>query len=150
MAIDPIDPAARAELNRRMEERREELGLRWREVAEIAGGITVEGIRGVRVGPTKIPAVPRRKLERALQWPSGEIDRILDSSAESSSGTRPEWSAAQRAKWRTMTPAEIVAEGKRIETQFGIEGRVAYLEAAHHERAKRTTSDTASSKDSAT
>lgn len=150
MAIDPIDPAARAELNRRMEERREELGLRWREVAEIAGGITVEGIRGVRVGPTKIPAVTRRKLERALQWPSGEIDRILDSATGASPDAKPQWSAEQRAKWRTMTAAEIVAEGKRVETKFGIEGRLAYLEAAHHERAKRTSVDTASSKDSAT
>lgn len=85
MAIDPIDPAARTELNRRMEERRAELGLRWREVAEIAGGITVEGIRGVRVGPSSIPPVTRRKLERALQWPPDEIDRILDSSASTPS-----------------------------------------------------------------
>jgi hypothetical protein len=138
MAIDPIDPAVRAELNRRMEERRTQLGLRWRQVAEIAGDITVEGIRGVRVGPTSIPPLTRRKLERALQWPEGEFDRILNAGASPPPASLAEWSPEQRARWRTMTAAEIVAEGKRIEQRFGIDGRLAYLEAAHYERGERS------------
>lgn len=142
-----IEPSARQELNGRLEQRRAELGLRWREVAD-AAGITTEGLRGVRTGPSNIPAFTRRGIERAMRWPANEIDRILDAATDASSNTGPQWSAEQRAKWRTMTAAEIVAEGKRIEAQFGTEARIQYLEAAHHERAAHTRANSASSKDS--
>lgn len=146
VASDQIDPAARATLDQRMEEARADLGLRWRDVAD-AAGITTEGLRGVRNGPSGIPAFTRRQIERALKWSHGEVDRILDAATTSPAAT-PQWSATQRAKWRTMTPAEIIAEGKSIEAKYGVEWRIAYLEAAHHERAKRTAEDSASSKDS--
>lgn len=79
VATDQIDPAARATLNQRMEEARADLGLRWRDVAE-AAGLTTEGLRGVRNGPSGVPAFTRRQIERALKWPTGEVDRILDDS----------------------------------------------------------------------
>ncbi|RSN26549.1 hypothetical protein DMC63_01555 [Streptomyces sp. WAC 05977] len=51
------------------------------------------------------------------------------------------WSAGQRAKWRSMTGAEIVAEGRRIRDSLGIDHQVMYLEGAHRERGARLTED---------
>lgn len=135
-----LDPAARAALERRMEERRADLGLRWKDVAD-AMGITVEGIRGIRKGPSGIPAFTRRALERALRWPTGEVDRILgdtEAPLPSEVPARKEWSAEQRARWKTMSGVEIVDEARRIGENearrsgeaAGRDARIEYLEAA--------------------
>ena len=104
-----IEPTARQELNRRMEERRAKLGLRWRDVAD-AANVTTEGLRGVRTGPSSIPAFTRRAIERALQWPDYEVDRILDDTAAAPADDEipPDYSAETRQRMITMTVKEAL------------------------------------------
>lgn len=69
-------PQSRARLAKLLDERRAELRLRWRDVAEQAG-ITVEGLRTLRIGTGRIRSTTKRGLEDALRWRPGSIDRIL-------------------------------------------------------------------------
>lgn len=66
----------RQRLARLMDERRSDLGLTWNEVADKAG-ITREGLRRMRTGTGHIRSLTKRGIERALQWTSGSVDRIL-------------------------------------------------------------------------
>jgi hypothetical protein len=71
------EETVRQRLARLMDERREELGLHWNEVAEDAG-ITKEGLRSVRFEVRQIRPKTKRGLERALDWDAGSFDRILE------------------------------------------------------------------------
>lgn len=141
-----LDPAARAELERRMEERRAHLGLRWSDVGD-AMNMTVEGIRGIRKGPSGIPAFTRRALERALKWPTGEVDRILgDEPPMPSQVPAPkEWSAEQRAQWRRMSIDEIIERGAEIGEAIGgsagVQARISYLRAALQEKEEQLSTE---------
>ncbi len=66
----------RARLARLMEERRAQLGMFWRDVAE-AAGLTTEGLRGVREGSKEIRPTTKAGIARALQWTYDSIDAIL-------------------------------------------------------------------------
>jgi transcriptional regulator with XRE-family HTH domain len=71
-----IDDAARRRLDEAMDQRRLELGLEWREVAERAG-ITYETLRAARRGKGNIPPRTRRAIERGLQWSPGSVAELL-------------------------------------------------------------------------
>ena len=72
-----IPPEARARLAEKMEERRLELRLTWREVAE-AGEISYEVVRNVRNGRgTGIAPLTKRGIDTALQWEAGSVDGVL-------------------------------------------------------------------------
>lgn len=122
MATDPIDPEARARLNQAMEERRADLGLKWREVAAAAGDISTEGLRNIRSGPSGIPPFRRRAVERALQWPRYEVDRILGDAE-----VPHEWSADQRAQMRAMSFDEAIAFGKNLKATENEQTAVTWL-----------------------
>ncbi|MFI6304338.1 hypothetical protein ACIBCH_20905 [Amycolatopsis thailandensis] len=146
---EPEDPhhSLMLALNRQ----RQDKIVKWVDVAR-ALKITPQHLSRIRKRESPISEDVAYAMDKFLEREPGTTWLTVQSMPAVSNSTRsisPEWSAAQRAKWRTMTPAEIVAEGKRVETKFGVEGRLAYLEAAHHERAKRTAADSASSKDSA-
>jgi hypothetical protein len=66
----------RERLAKLLDERRAELRMRWRDVAERAG-ITVEGLRNLRVGTGRIRSTTKRGLEDALGWRPGSVDEIL-------------------------------------------------------------------------
>lgn len=68
---------ARERLARLLDERREELGLEWNEVAQTAG-ITKEGLRVARFGPSVPRAKTKRGIERALRLRVGAFDDALD------------------------------------------------------------------------
>lgn len=70
------DKAARARLAKLMDERRDQLGLYWNEVAQLAD-ITKEGLRSVRFETRALRPATKRGIERALQWKVGTVDRIL-------------------------------------------------------------------------
>lgn len=74
-----IPPEARARLAEQMEERRLELRLTWREVAE-AGGISYEVIRNLRNGRgTGIAPLTARGIDKGLQWVEGHgVGNILN------------------------------------------------------------------------
>ena len=72
-----ISPEARERLASLMDDRRLELRLRWREVAE-AGGISYEALRDVRNGKGGIRRLTERAIEAGLQWAPGSIAQILD------------------------------------------------------------------------
>lgn len=59
-----------------MEERRIALGLSWREVAQRAD-VAYETVRAARAGDGGISPLTAGKLERALQWQAGSVERIL-------------------------------------------------------------------------
>lgn len=109
----PIDPKARAELAERMDDRRTELGLTWREVATLAK-MTYEGLRSVRNGSSGIPKLTRRKLEAALQWPTGEIDRILERATAGAASAIPiEFTPEELQQLRRWSLDEMIEEGRR-------------------------------------
>lgn len=66
----------RRRLARLMEDRRAQLGLFWRDVAETAG-LTTEGLRGMREGSKDIRPTTKAGVERALRWAYGSVDAIL-------------------------------------------------------------------------
>ena len=73
-----IPPEARARLAEKMEERRLELRLTWREVAE-AGGISYEVIRNLRNGRgTGIAALTEGGIETGLRWEPGSVQLALE------------------------------------------------------------------------
>lgn len=59
-----------------MENRRLDLKLTWREVAE-AAGITTETLRQVRYGTAQIQKLTQRRVEGALAWQPGSIATYL-------------------------------------------------------------------------
>jgi hypothetical protein len=59
-----------------MEERAQQLGLQWTEIA-VRTGLTEEGIRKIRDGRTERPnRATRALLEEALRWMPGSFDSI--------------------------------------------------------------------------
>ncbi|MGW6739685.1 hypothetical protein ACWGDX_02875 [Streptomyces sp. NPDC055025] len=59
-----------------MNARRLELGLAWKDVANVAG-ISYETLRGVRRGSTAGAELTLRRIERALKWAPGSIDAVV-------------------------------------------------------------------------
>lgn len=66
----------RERLARYMDERRQELGLTWDQVAA-KGSITTETLRQIRIGDRPIRPLTRRAIEVALDWQAGTIGRVL-------------------------------------------------------------------------
>jgi hypothetical protein len=60
-----------------MAQRREERGLRWKDVAEIAG-VTTETLRQIRGGGGTIRPLTRAGLEKAMVWANGSVQAVLD------------------------------------------------------------------------
>jgi transcriptional regulator with XRE-family HTH domain len=61
-----------------MAQRREERGLRWKDVAEIAG-VTTETLRQIRNGGGEtIRPLTRTGLEKAMLWASGSVQAVLE------------------------------------------------------------------------
>ncbi|GAA3078233.1 hypothetical protein [Streptosporangium carneum] len=73
--MEPEDDA-RLRLEKAMNERRNDLRLKWQEVAERAK-ISVPTLKRIRNGPGPVTAWAARGLEVALSWPQGEVFRIL-------------------------------------------------------------------------
>jgi hypothetical protein len=71
-----ITSAARRRLAALMDERRAELRLRWRDVADL-GGLSYEVIRAVRNGTGEIRLLTQRGIEDGLKWQQGSIQAIL-------------------------------------------------------------------------
>jgi hypothetical protein len=72
-----ISPEARERLASQMDDRRLELGLRWRDVAK-AGGVSYEALRDVRKGTGGIRRLTAHAIETGLQWEPGSVTCILD------------------------------------------------------------------------
>ncbi|MEV4093853.1 hypothetical protein [Streptosporangium saharense] len=74
-SIEPENDA-RLRLDQAMNDRRLSLRMKWHEVAEKAK-ISVPTLKRVRTGPGSITDWAARGLEEALEWPQGEVARIL-------------------------------------------------------------------------
>ena len=72
----PITPGARRKLADLMDDRRAELRLRWRDVADL-GGVSYEVIRAVRNGTGEIRTLTQRGIETGLRWSPGSVRAIL-------------------------------------------------------------------------
>jgi transcriptional regulator with XRE-family HTH domain len=66
-------------------DRRLELGLSWKEVAQ-AADISEATLRAIRNGANEPSALTARGIERALGWTAGSVERVLDGGAP---GTAP-------------------------------------------------------------
>jgi len=71
-----ITRKARERLDKLMDERRLDLGFTWRYVA-VRAGLSYEAIRALRTGSGGIRSLTARKLDRALQWKPGSVERVL-------------------------------------------------------------------------
>ena len=60
-----------------IDERRGELGLSLREVAELAG-VTAETLRAVRKGSNEPSSLTKHGIERALRWEPGSVASVLN------------------------------------------------------------------------
>lgn len=125
-----ISSAARARLSKRMDERRIELKLRWRQVTD-AAGMTYEAIRGIRNGPSQIPEFTRRSFESALQWPPGEIDRILteddEPATENPADPPVELTAEDVDRLRGMTLDDAIAHAQQERERAGARQAILFL-----------------------
>lgn len=91
-----------------IEDRRGELGLSLREVAQLAG-ITAETLRAVRKGANDPSPLTKRGIERALEWTSGSVDAVL-------AGREPR---ALRSSTSPMDRAEaILEENERLAAEL--------------------------------
>lgn len=63
-------------LDRHMNGRRKDLGLRWLDVAQ-RGGITTQTLRELRAGAREPRELTKAAIERALEWEPGSVDAIL-------------------------------------------------------------------------
>jgi hypothetical protein len=70
-------PAARAQLNEWMNERRQQLRLRWSQVAELAGMGTPNLLR-IRKGQISISWDAADGIEDALEWERGSVRAAVD------------------------------------------------------------------------
>ncbi|MEU5284170.1 helix-turn-helix transcriptional regulator [Streptomyces sp. NPDC020755] len=68
-------PEQLSPLDGEMNARRLQLGMAWKEVAA-AAGISYETLRAVRQGETSGAPLTLRKLEQALRWAQGSINRV--------------------------------------------------------------------------
>lgn len=73
----PAQSPERQRLRRLMEDRCDELGLTWTEVAA-ADGSSVKTLHSVRTEGHAIKPPTRRAIETGLQWARGSVQRILD------------------------------------------------------------------------
>ena len=64
-------------LDSAIEARRLDLGLSWKQLAEVAG-ISDVSLRNARKGRSDLNSLSKRRLEDALTWGHGSIDRVLD------------------------------------------------------------------------
>ncbi|WP_256094771.1 helix-turn-helix transcriptional regulator [Streptomyces sp. EN27] len=89
-------PEQLSPLDGEMNARRLQLGMAWKEVARSAG-ISYETLRAVRKGETSGAPLTLRKLEQALRWAQGDINRVEQGgkptpipAAEAAAGDAPE------------------------------------------------------------
>jgi transcriptional regulator with XRE-family HTH domain len=93
-----------------MDQRRQQLGLSWREVAAEAG-ITQETLRAIRRGANDPSTLTKRGIERALEWSPGSVDRVFAGDDPGASGSGP-GRAAHRYR---ITDEEVMNSGLRPE-----------------------------------
>lgn len=64
-------------LDKYMNRRRLDLGMKWRDVAH-DGGVSYEAVRSARTGEGVPADLTKRGIERALKWKPGSVDAILN------------------------------------------------------------------------
>lgn len=99
--MTPIPSEQRERLSTLMEDRRLALGLSWREVAQRAD-LAYETVRALRTGDGGVQSLTAANLDRALQWQTGSVERIL-------AGGDPlpmERAEDGGPRWASLTPRE--------------------------------------------
>jgi hypothetical protein len=70
-----ITRAARTALEQAMNAKRLDLGITWREVS-VRAGVAYETVRNLRAGPSGVDQLTLRKLDKALGWDGGHLEKI--------------------------------------------------------------------------
>jgi transcriptional regulator with XRE-family HTH domain len=73
----PMQDRNRQHLAALMEQRKDELGLSWEQIAD-RGGISRETMQQVRLGSSQMRYRTKRAVERGLAWPERFVDDVLD------------------------------------------------------------------------
>lgn len=103
----------RARLDALMDERRLDLGLTWRDVAQRAG-ISYEAIRSLRTGTTDMRSLTLRKLDKALEWQPGSAARVLTGGDPSPLDPQPAPRGDGRPEWAVF-PDDPLLEARAAE-----------------------------------
>ncbi len=131
----------RARLTHAMEQRQEELGIPWSQIAN-AGGVTAETLVSVRKQSRTITPRTRRAIEAGLRWPRGYVTAILEGKEflPPSEGDRSTLEQQQsledmdleeiRREVASMSPEEIKAIGRRIRVLIGKDEEREWLKGA--------------------
>jgi hypothetical protein len=139
-----IDDEARRRLDAAMDERRLELELDWRQVAE-RGGITYETLRAARRGSRNIPAKTRRAIEQGLAWERGSVLAVLDDRAPTPVGRGPAMQPTDVVEGRerilSATPQGLVEMRSVVEEVLGKEEADEFMARAIAMREQDTTGD---------
>lgn len=103
-----ITPEQRQRLEKRLDARRLDLGLTWREVA-LRAGVSIEAVRLLRTGPGGIRELTMRKFDKAFEWMPGSLQRFIED------GTEPQdvLSPAERQTLERYAQTVIAPEGER-------------------------------------
>jgi transcriptional regulator with XRE-family HTH domain len=113
-------PGQVSPLGKRIDNRRAELGLKLREVADRAG-LSIEVLRAIRYGENGPRGTTMAAIDRALSWQGGSTERYLeDGTAPVPLGDPGEDDGERRAiiaGVRSLYPGDTVAEA--IMTQWG-------------------------------
>lgn len=70
-------PEPHERLDRAMEARRLELDMTWTDLAR-AANVSPQALRSIRRGEYRPSKLTAKNLDRALHWPTGTVDEILD------------------------------------------------------------------------
>lgn len=103
-----ITPEVRQRLESRMDARRLDLGLTWREVA-IRAGVSIEAVRLLRNGPGGVRELTLRKFDKAFEWMPGSLQRFIEGGAEPEDILSP----AERETLERYAQQVIAPEGER-------------------------------------
>lgn len=104
----------RTPLDVAMDARRQELGLEWIRVAQLAG-VSEQGLRNIRVGVSTPRSKTRRAIEMALQWERGSFE-----TAQSGGTPRPSPSPAPEGQLIADATDRADLSPRRAAVQAGL------------------------------
>lgn len=116
-----------AGLDARMDQRRLRLGLKWKQVAELAG-ITQQTLLELRKERV-VSDVTVSRVERALQWAPGSIAAIRSGQEPTEVDPDPDPVGPEWWQGELVGPTDLLHEGERLRWRDRGNGRVYELEA---------------------
>jgi len=124
----PPESDGRRRLGELIEERRLDLRLRLRDLADVSG-LSTETLRQIKAGSGGLRPLTKRALEEALRWAPGSVDAILAGGdpAEARRDRRDEDVDQQLRELARLAGPDFVAEFERSMKRWGPAARRSIL-----------------------